>query len=513
MKYRDLLLCTFTLATGCAHLGLFMPPVALPAEEQVDWPAFGTPTEVEVGGDLFRVIKVAADDFIPSGLVGNGETPAERCTSSQAAHYYRVVHAPEKHLYFIRMGLDRECAGKVTDWGAEYAIDDRTWKIRGRRIGSNVPASLGPELAALVITECPSCDAGRRWFDFGYTGRPLDHTFYLRNTGAKPAMDLTDGGGLAGAFSFKGGSYPGAGGTCGGSLEGGSTCALVVTFDPAGTEPRARLTINYDDGFTRRDATISLSGIASPEAHLVVSAWPVGDEAGRVEVSTYEYGPAGISLDHTFYVQNTGAANATRLADDGGLTGGFAYRGGAYPGAGGTCGTSLAGGERCTVVVTFSPAGLKPSTGTLRLTYHDGSAQQVARLALEGTATTKASLSILDFEKVEGCGRTCGPFDFGTVAVGASARHAFVVVNRGAADAAGVSDGGALSTSFGYAGGHFPGEGGDCGGVLRPGERCTVVVQFSPDAVTTRAADMVLDFTDAQGQGLKARRSLRGTGR
>ena len=37
---------------------------------------------------------------------------------------------------------------------------------------------------------------------------------------------------LAAPWSFKGGSYPGTGGTCAAALDPGTSCSIVVTFAP-----------------------------------------------------------------------------------------------------------------------------------------------------------------------------------------------------------------------------------------------------------------------------------------
>ncbi len=65
---------------------------------------------------------------------------------------------------------------------------------------------------------------------------------------------------LTGAgVSFKGGSYPGTGGTCGASLAGGATCTVVLNYVPsAPTTLSGDFTISYGGS---RTATLSLSGV------------------------------------------------------------------------------------------------------------------------------------------------------------------------------------------------------------------------------------------------------------
>ncbi len=48
-------------------------------------------------------------------------------------------------------------------------------------------------------------------------------------------------------FSWTGGSFPGAGGTCNGMLAVGASCSVVVTFSGAATAG-AKIAISYVDG-------------------------------------------------------------------------------------------------------------------------------------------------------------------------------------------------------------------------------------------------------------------------
>jgi hypothetical protein len=53
----------------------------------------------------------------------------------------------------------------------------------------------------------------------------------LTNTGEEAAADLSETG-LEAPFSIKGGTFPGTGGTCTGSLAGGASCQIVVEYAP-----------------------------------------------------------------------------------------------------------------------------------------------------------------------------------------------------------------------------------------------------------------------------------------
>ena len=70
-------------------------------------------------------------------------------------------------------------------------------------------------------------------FDFGViaANSSVEHTFTVDNVGGTPSTSMS-GLGLAAPFSFKDGSYPGTGGSCGASLNNGAQCTIVVTYAP-----------------------------------------------------------------------------------------------------------------------------------------------------------------------------------------------------------------------------------------------------------------------------------------
>lgn len=80
-------------------------------------------------------------------------------------------------------------------------------------------------------------------------GASQDKTVTLTNS---TGMGITLGtftinGAQAADYSFKGGSYPGSGGTCSGFISVGASCTIVLTFTPTATSWRyANLNINYN---------------------------------------------------------------------------------------------------------------------------------------------------------------------------------------------------------------------------------------------------------------------------
>jgi hypothetical protein len=227
----------------------------------------------------------------------------------------------------------------------------------------------------------------------------------------------------------------------------------------------------------------------------------------------FDYGTWGTPVHHTFTLVNDGSAAALAIADGGTLSGAFSYAGGAYPGANGTCGATLAAGASCTLDVLFTPSGSGPRSGKLTLAYTNAAAapQPPVSRDLFGTATQAALLSI--FEAGGGCGEGCGAYDFGAVGLGGTAEAVFNVSNNGGGPATSLSDAGTLSLPFKLKGGAYPGTGGTCGATLASGATCTIVVVFSPTTVTSSSSQVSLDYADGAGSTRTIRRSLQGAGK
>jgi hypothetical protein len=226
---------------------------------------------------------------------------------------------------------------------------------------------------SLEITESPL-------YDFGpvIISSSMDHTFTITNSGVVAATNMS-GLDLEAPFSFKGGVYPGTGGTCATSLEVGSTCSVVLTFTPTtnGTFNET-LFIRYNNGVINRLLELDLVGAAGTPsggfANLIISDGPF-----------YDFGSVntGNSTIKVFTVTNVGVDVATAMMGLG-LAAPFSFQGGAYPGAGGTCAVTLAAAASCTVVVNFAPTFLSVFTDTLNLDYNDGIVVQTASRNIQG---------------------------------------------------------------------------------------------------------------------------------
>jgi hypothetical protein len=358
----------------------------------------------------------------------------------------------------------------------------------------------------LVISDGPS-------YGFGTlaTGTSTNHVLWVTNTGTATATAMTST--LAAPFAYTGGAYPGASATCGSTLVAGASCALNVAFTPSspGTA-MATLAIAYFDGVQTTAATRDLSGKGTSHAFLAVTDFPLmyyEQYALQADPSTFAFGMHGVgsTTTHAFYLTNMGASAATGLSG-GTLPAPFSYAGGSFPGAGGTCSTTLAAGDDCSVVVAFNPVGTSSSTATLSLAYDDGTGAVTASRPLSGSGTSGPLLVVQDFDATN---LTPSAWDFGTRGIGVPATHEFYVVNNGSATASAMSAP-AIGVGFGYVGGNYPGTGGSCSTLLAPGASCIVNVVFQPVAIGLATGSVRINYQDTTGSPFSASRAVRGAG-
>ncbi len=329
-------------------------------------------------------------------------------------------------------------------------------------------AGTAADPATLSISDGTTYDYGTK-----ARGSSTDKTFTITFSGDFAATSVT-GSGLSGAYAFKGGTYPGTGGTCGSTISSG-TCTVIVTFSPSSNGTlTGTMTIGYNDGATSRSATRAMTGVGADPASLTIS-----------DGSTYDYGTKATtsSTDKSFTVTNGGGVSATSMSGLG-LSGAFSFKGGSYPGTGGTCSTSLSVSGTCTVVATFAPTANGSVSSNVRVNYSDGATTQQAVRPVTGTGAPAAVLSISD-------GAT---YDYGTKANGSSTDKTFTITNSGGVTATSVTGSG-LADPFTFKGGTYPGTGGTCGATIAVGT-CTIVVNFSPSIVSSFSDTIVIGYTD-----------------
>ncbi|HTL11909.1 MAG TPA: Ig-like domain-containing protein [Bdellovibrionota bacterium] len=218
---------------------------------------------------------------------------------------------------------------------------------------------------------------------------------------------------------------------------------------------------------------------------------------------TYDYGTwgSGKTPSHTFHITNTGSqpATVTSVSVPGGV---FFFSDAVFPGFGGTCGSTIAAGATCTMVLTYYPMTPEIDAATVVINYDNPGSHTVSR-DLVGTAVNTAILAVTDYPPnyYTGFGLPPDPatFDFGSVGVAMHIDKTFYVTNNGPVDANGVSPQ-MLGGSFTYEGGlGYPGPTSTCGGTIVAGATCTVVLRFTPASAATFNSDLVINYDDGSG--------------
>jgi len=280
---------------------------------------------------------------------------------------------------------------------------------------------------------------------------------------------MADGGGLGSPYTFTGGTYPGTGGDCGATLAAGATCSVDVSFEPAatGTFTDTAL-VSFNDGASAQNSGQALTGEGANPANLTIS-----------ETNPYDYGDVAItaSLNHIFTVTNSGGVAATTMVETG-IGAPYTFTGGTYPGDSGTCGSTLSSGGTCTLDISFTPTATGVQPDLIELDYYNGAIAQTASRQIQGRGVAPANLTITESD----------PYNYTTVPTGSSNLHSFTITNTGGIVATAMGGSG-LAAPYSFAGGTYPGAGGDCGVTLGVGANCDIVVEYAPVATSAPTHD------------------------
>ncbi len=359
-----------------------------------------------------------------------------------------------------------------TSWGVNAANNSKTLSIWLRDAAGNVSArvdtnsvvldTISPSLASADIANGSPTATTVYSLNFGaVTDGPFDAYCILENDTNESNCTYVSSGTLPASYTVS-------------AINGAKTLSVWLK-DAAGNVS------------TRVDSdTVSLQQTA------VLTATPSPHSFGTVAVGSTNV--IGIT------VSNAGSGAASTIAEGSPLVAPFQYSGGSYPGTGGTCGTSLAAGANCSLIVEFTPASTGLTTEVVDVSYYDGTSNQSLTVNLDGTGANPALLSISD-------GLT---YDYGNVVVGGSSQKTFTITNSGGVAATTLSEASPLSAPFQLSGG-FPGTGGTCGATLASGANCTIVVNYDPTASGVHADTIMIGYIDG-AVSQSTSRAIQGTG-
>ncbi|MAV90582.1 MAG: hypothetical protein CL676_04120 [Bdellovibrionaceae bacterium] len=296
-----------------------------------------------------------------------------------------------------------------------------------------------------------------------------------------PSSGATISSGTMSSFSVTGTcSESGQSISISGDATGTAACSSSVWSTSLDFSGASDGTVSISATQTDLAGNISTSASISFNKSTSVAVLSISDGA------TYDFGTVanGASSNKTFTVTNSGSVSATAMGGSG-LASPFTFQGGTFPGTGGDCGSTLAAAATCTIVVTYAPTATGLHTDTISVDYNDGSAAQSATRDIQGTGAAPAVLTISE----------SNPYNYGTLASGASATMTFTVSNTGSVTATSIAETG-LAAPFAFTGGSYPGTSGTCTPTLAAGANCTIDLSYSPTATGAHTDTINLTYND-----------------
>ena len=260
--------------------------------------------------------------------------------------------------------------------------------------------------------------------------------------------------------------------TCAGTLTAGLSCAITVTFKPTVIGARSA-TVSVADSSLGSPQVVTLSGngIAGAPAD-VLSPNPLAFTTGQL-VGTAST-PQNITLSNA-----TGTAPLTipanGIAIGGTNAGDFSQTN--------NCGTTVAVGASCSIMVTFKPTSATPAARTATLTLTDNAADSGQMVTLTGTAVAPADVlspSPLVFATPQIVGTASTPQNINLSNATGTAPLSI--------PANGIAIGGANAGDFSQT--------NNCGTSVAVGASCTISVTFKPTSLTPAARTATLTLTD-----------------
>ncbi len=254
---------------------------------------------------------------------------------------------------------------------------------------------------------------------------------------------------------------------CGTTVAVGAACSIMVTFKPTSATPAARTaTLTLTDNAADSGQTVALNGTAVAPAD-VLSPSPLAFATPQI---------LGTSSTQNITLSNaTGTAplTITTIAISGTNAGDFAQSN--------NCGTTVALGASCTIIVTFKPTAVTPAARTATLTLTDNAADSGQTVTLTGTAVAPADVL------------SPNPLAFASQIVGVAATQNLTLSNAtGTAPLTIAANGIAIS---GTNAGDFS-QTNNCGTTVAVGASCTIIVTFNPTSATPAARTATLTLTD-----------------
>jgi len=254
-------------------------------------------------------------------------------------------------------------------------------------------------------------------------------------------------------------------------IGGGASCDVSVSFIPTGSGSLAGAVVLTDNNLNNNGATqmIQVSGTGVGVAAPVATLTPATVPFGSVTTGT-------TSAPMLVKLSNTGNApmNITGISIVGADASDFNLVMG-----GDACGSTLAAGANCYIVVTFTPGSAATFTATLQVTDNSSGSPQTSTLTGTGTAPPAPAVTLAP-----------NPVVFASQTIGTtSAATTVTLTNSGNATLTitGITITGTNPTDFATTTGSNP-----CGSTLAAGASCNIYVTFTPASAASFSATLSL---------------------
>jgi len=287
----------------------------------------------------------------------------------------------------------------------------------------------------------------------------------LGTSSASQAITVTNTGGAALGISSIAANYPFEimTSTCTGSLAGGASCSVNISFTPQ-TSSSVTGAFTITDNASGSPQSVPLTGttpaaVALSPSSLTFSSQAIGTTSAAQTVTLTNTGGTSLSISSIATSQPFAETN--------------------------NCPVSLAGGASCSITVTFTPHTSGIASGAV--TISDNAAGSPQSFTLTGTTPAIASLSP-------------SSLTFSATVIGSTATQTVTLTNKGGANM--------NITNLTYAN-PFSVPSENCLGTLAGGASCQITVAFTPTA--SGPASGVLQITDT-ATGSPQGVSLSGTG-
>ncbi len=254
---------------------------------------------------------------------------------------------------------------------------------------------------------------------------------------------------------------------CAGSLASGSSCQITVTFSPA-TMGSQSATLSVTDDANNSPQSIALTGTGITAVTLSTSSL----NFGNVVIHTTSAAPAvTLTNNQSVPLTNISISAVAPFSETN------------------TCGTSIAAGASCRIMISFTPTALGIVSGSVTIT--DSAANSPQSISVKGRGINPVTFAP-------------GQLNFGTVSVGSSSSPVSTVLTNNQAVALTISSISIVGNDRAdYS------QANTCPSSLVAGGTCTITVTFTPRAKGTRTATIkVVDSASTSPQGVR----LSGTG-